>query len=167
MAAKKKPTAKQLAARAKFVKMVRERAAAKKAGKKIAGKKVAAKKVAKKKVATKYHKDTKSHNVNIRVVSGVGNVNKFARVVFTRYTTKYGKRVLKNTPLDIITQIYPSIPKDYTPISDKGVIIYKGKKQKFNYKTEKGEQIDYIIFDDQNYSISKQVARLSALSELF
>jgi len=44
--------------------------------KKISGmpkKKVAKKKVAKKKVAKKsnYHKDTKSHNVNIKVVSGI------------------------------------------------------------------------------------------------
>ena len=85
MAAKKKPTAKQLAARAKFVKMVRERAAAKKAGKKIAGKKSAAKKVAKKKVATKYHKDTKSHNVNIRVVSGVGNAAAIQRLKNLNY----------------------------------------------------------------------------------
>ena len=46
--APKKPSAKQLAARAKFVKMVRARAAAKK---KAAPKKVAAKKAAKKKVA--------------------------------------------------------------------------------------------------------------------
>jgi len=39
--------------------------------KKISG--IAKKKIAKKKVAKKsnYHKDTKSHNVNIRVVSGI------------------------------------------------------------------------------------------------
>ena len=63
--ATKKPSAKQLAARAKFVKMVRAKAAAKK---KAAPKKVAAKK------ATKLHKDTKSHNVNVSVVSGIYNL---------------------------------------------------------------------------------------------
>ncbi len=90
MAAKKKPTAKQLAARAKFVKMVRARAAAKKAGKKIAGKKKGAykkpklfkptksqtKAAAKRLVKQATHKDTKSHNVNIRVVSGVDSIKK-------------------------------------------------------------------------------------------
>lgn len=50
MPVKKKPTAKQLAARKKFVEMVRAKAKAKK--------------------IASTHKDTKSHNVNIRVVSG-------------------------------------------------------------------------------------------------
>lgn len=50
MPVKKKPTAKQLAARKKFVQMVRAKAKAKK--------------------IASTHKDTKSHNVNIRVVSG-------------------------------------------------------------------------------------------------
>ena len=59
MAAKKKPSAAQLAARAKFVAMVRAKSKAKKS---------ATKKAATKKAST--HKDTKSHNVNIRVVSG-------------------------------------------------------------------------------------------------
>lgn len=51
MPVKKKPTAKQLAARKKFVEMVRAKARAKK-------------------IATT-HKDTKSHNVNVKVVSGM------------------------------------------------------------------------------------------------
>lgn len=51
MPVKKKPTAKQLAARKKFVEMVRARAKAKK-------------------IASP-HKDTKSHNVNVKVVSGM------------------------------------------------------------------------------------------------
>jgi len=50
MPIKKKPTAKQLAARKKFVEMVRAKAKAKKAAAK--------------------HTDTKSHNVNVKVVSG-------------------------------------------------------------------------------------------------
>lgn len=78
MAAKKKPSAAQLAARAKFVAMVRAKSKAKKsATKKSTVKKAAPKKAAKKKVATKKtatHKDTKSHNVNIRVMSGMGDV---------------------------------------------------------------------------------------------
>jgi hypothetical protein len=80
MAAKKKPSAAQLAARAKFVAMVRAKSKAKKSAtvKKSAPKKKATvKKSAPKKVATKKstHKDTKSHNVNIRVVSGVDITN--------------------------------------------------------------------------------------------
>lgn len=50
MPVKKKPTAKQLAARKKFVEMVRAKAKAKK--------------------IASTHKDTKSHNVNVKVVSG-------------------------------------------------------------------------------------------------
>lgn len=51
MPVKKKPTAKQLAARKKFVQMVRAKAKAKK--------------------IASTHKDTKSHNVNVKVVSGM------------------------------------------------------------------------------------------------
>ncbi len=65
MATKKKPSAAQLAARAKFIEMVRAKSKAKKS----ATKKASTKKASTKKVAT--HKDTKSHNVNIKVVSGV------------------------------------------------------------------------------------------------
>lgn len=61
MATKKKPSAAQLAARKKFVEMVRAKAKAKKSTTKKAKPSV-------KKSST--HKDTKSHNVNIRVVSG-------------------------------------------------------------------------------------------------
>lgn len=96
-------TAKQKAARAKFKAIVKEASKLRKKnpkltqaqavkqawaisyGKKRAGvgavKKKAAKKKAatkkkaapKKKTATSYHKDTKSHNVNIRVISGIDN----------------------------------------------------------------------------------------------
>lgn len=72
MAAKKKPSAAQLAARAKFVAMVRAKSKAKKSATKKATVKKAAPKKAAKKTAT--HKDTKSHNVNIRVMSGMGDV---------------------------------------------------------------------------------------------
>ena len=71
MATKKKPSAKQLAARAKFVKMVRARAAAKKAGKKV---------------AAGTHKDTKSHNVNIRVVSGLDKITRKGRKTIVHYS---------------------------------------------------------------------------------
>jgi hypothetical protein len=76
MPVKKKPSPAQLAARAKFVAMVRAKSKAKKSATKKSAlkKKAAPKKVAKKKVATKKastHKDTKSHNVRINVVSGV------------------------------------------------------------------------------------------------
>ena len=62
--------------------------AIKAASKQIAGvapkkkptKKAAVKKVAAKKAISKMHKDTKSHNVNIRVVSGVGSNNNIYKV---------------------------------------------------------------------------------------
>jgi len=83
MAAKKKPSAAQLAARAKFVAMVRAKSKAKKsATKKATVKKAAPKKAAKKKVATKKastHKDTKSHNVRISVVSGTNASEQFVK----------------------------------------------------------------------------------------
>jgi hypothetical protein len=72
MPVKKKPSPAQLAARAKFVAMVRAKAAAKKkAAPKVGAvkKKVAPKKVVAKKMDS--HKDNKSHNVNIRVISGI------------------------------------------------------------------------------------------------
>jgi len=106
MAAKKKPSAAQLAARAKFVAMVRAKSKAKKsATKKATVKKTAPKKAAKKKVATKKastHKDTKSHNVRISVVSGVNPyaINEIQRL--TRYNDELqkfienGKNKLKN-----------------------------------------------------------------------
>ena len=88
-------TAKQKAARAKFKAIVKEASKLRKKnpkltqaqavkqawaisyGKKRAGvgavkKKAAKKKAAKKKSASSVHKDTKSHNVNIRVMSGIG-----------------------------------------------------------------------------------------------
>ena len=54
---------------------VKKKAAKKKAVKKVARKKVSRKKVgAVSKRATTMHKDTKSHNVNIKVMSGLGKV---------------------------------------------------------------------------------------------
>lgn len=84
MAAKKKPSAAQLAARAKFVAMVRAKSKAKKsATKKTTVKKAAPKKAAKKKVVKKMatHKDTKSHNVRINVVSGIDNIDRLRQAV--------------------------------------------------------------------------------------
>lgn len=95
MPAKKKPSPAQLAARAKFVAMVRAKSKAKKsATKKATVKKAAPKKAAKKKVATKKastHKDTKSHNVRINVVSGVNPyvINEIQRL------TKYNDELQK------------------------------------------------------------------------
>jgi hypothetical protein len=52
--------------------------------KKKAAKKVVRKKVARKK-ATTMHKDTKSHNVNIRVMSGLNGVGKFKKDLIKSY----------------------------------------------------------------------------------
>jgi hypothetical protein len=71
MPVKKKPSAAQLAARAKFVKMVRAKAAAKK---KAAPKKIAAKKVAGLDKITKKGKKTTVHYSR---VSGVGSVQEY------------------------------------------------------------------------------------------
>lgn len=100
MAAKKKPSAAQLAARAKFVAMVRAKSKAKKsATKKTTVKKAAPKKAAKKKVVTKKastHKDTKSHNVRISVVSGVNPyaINEIQRL--TRYNDELQRFIINS-----------------------------------------------------------------------
>jgi len=100
MAAKKKPSAAQLAARAKFVAMVRAKSKAKKsATKKATVKKAKPKKEAKKKVATKKastHKDTKSHNVRISVVSGVNPyaINEIQRL--TRYNDELQRFIINS-----------------------------------------------------------------------
>jgi hypothetical protein len=80
MPVKKKPSPAQLAARAKFVKMVRAKAAAKKkAAPKVGAvkKKTTPKKVAVKKMDS--HKDNQSHNVKISVLSGVNNIMELKR----------------------------------------------------------------------------------------
>jgi hypothetical protein len=80
MPVNKKPSPAQLAARAKFVAMVRAKAAAKKkAAPKVGAvkKKSAPKKVAAKKM--NIHKDNKSHNVKISVLSGVNNIMELKR----------------------------------------------------------------------------------------
>lgn len=121
--AKKKPSAAQLAARAKFVKMVRAKAAAKKAaakktiGKKAA-KKAAPKKAAKKaapKKATAKHIDTKSHNVNIRVVSGIGSLTSKANDILK---DKYGKLATKKL-VEKTKRGKKSIQKEMTAIAAK------------------------------------------------
>lgn len=118
------------------------------------------------KKTSEMHTDTKSHNVNIRVVSGTGN---YAQIIFTRYTKKYGKRVTKNTPLDIVVTggSFKNVENFGSPINSNGTYIYKSKKEKFNFGNEKGELIRFLIPDDENYSKHKYTAKLSALSELF
>ena len=69
-------------------------------GKKVSGVKTkkkatkkASKKVTKKKATPKsYHKDTKSHNVNVKVVSGIGAIKKTA---LTHLKDSYGKISIK------------------------------------------------------------------------
>lgn len=70
-----KKAPKKVAEVGKVKKSAPKKKAAKKVVKKAAPKKKAAKKSVAKKSATKssYHKDTKSHNVNIRVISGINN----------------------------------------------------------------------------------------------
>lgn len=83
MPTKKKPTPAQLAARKKFVEMVRAKAKAKKA--------------TTKKAST--HKDTKSHNVNVKVVSGLDSVKRRGNKTQVNYSRMSGieKVIFKNT----------------------------------------------------------------------
>lgn len=62
-------------------------------GKKVSGVKKSVKKATKKKTTPKsYHKDSKSHNVNIKVVSGIkGLPLEFTMKEAQEYTTKRGK----------------------------------------------------------------------------
>ena len=85
---KLKPSLKQLAARRKFVAMVRKKAKAKKRDQ-LGSVGAVAKKTTKKKTG-QYHKDTKSHNVNIRVVSGLDKVTRKGRKTAVHYTRMSG-----------------------------------------------------------------------------
>jgi uncharacterized protein YjgD (DUF1641 family) len=114
MPVKKKPSPAQLAARAKFVAMVRARAAAKKKAapkvgavkKKAAPKKVTAKKVVAKKMDS--HKDNKSHNVNIRVLSGLDKITRKGKKTTVHYSRLNG--IAKPTPT--IQKLSKSIATD-------------------------------------------------------
>lgn len=133
-------TAKQKAARAKFKAIVKEASKLRKKnpkltqaqavkqawaisyGKKRAGvgavkKKAAPTKVkAKKRAATEMHTDTKSHNVNIRVVSGIGSIKKSAETLLKNQygnlaarklseSTKRGKRKIQKQMSEIAAKI--------------------------------------------------------------
>ncbi len=120
-------TAKQKAARAKFKAIVKEASKLRKKnpkltqaqavkqawaisyGKKRAGvaavKKKAAKKVVKKKATTSVHKDTKSHNVNIRVMSGI------AKITGVPHKAKYYIKYKQNS-IDRV-EYFDKLPKGY------------------------------------------------------
>jgi hypothetical protein len=74
----------------------------KKSGKAIAGKRIvkksAPKKSTPKKVATKKstHKDTKSHNVNIRVVSGINNIDRLKQAIRTKEGLESNLKIFKS-----------------------------------------------------------------------
>ena len=89
-----------------------KKAAPKKAAKKAAFKK-AAKKAAPKKMAK--HIDTKSHNVNIRVVSGIGSLTSKAKELLK---DKYGKLASKKL-IEKTKRGKKSIQKEMTAIAAK------------------------------------------------
>ena len=89
-----------------------KKAAPKKAAKKAAPKK-AAKKAAHKKMAK--HIDTKSHNVNIRVVSGIGSLTSKAKELLK---DKYGKLASKKL-IEKTKRGKKSIQKEMTAIAAK------------------------------------------------
>lgn len=76
--------------------------AAKKAAPKKAVKKTVKRKVAgPKKPVTKTHKDTKSHNVNIRVVSGYDNIDKYKTLCRQENDLKRGIEYRKQCLIDL------------------------------------------------------------------
>lgn len=94
--------------------------AIKAASKQIAGvapkkkptKKAAVKKVAAKKAISKMHKDTKSHNVNIRVVSGVGaktQAGAIRNIFMKRNLRKAGFNVPTEIATNDLQKIYKAI----------------------------------------------------------
>ena len=94
-----------------------KKAAPKKAAKKAAAKKAAPKKSAKKAAPKKMakHIDTKSHNVNIRVVSGIGSLTSKAKELLK---DKYGKLASKKL-IEKTKRGKKSIQKEMTAIAAK------------------------------------------------
>ena len=100
---KLKPSLKQLAARRKFVAMVRKKAKAKKRDQ-LGSVGAVAKKTTKKKTKTpakSIHKDTNSHNVKIHVVSGIGA----AKTQVGAIRMVYMKRKLRNAGFSVPAEI--------------------------------------------------------------
>ena len=105
-AAPKKKAAKKAAPKKAAKKLVKKKAAPKKKAAKKAAPKKAAKKVVKKaapKRSVSLHKDTKSHNVNIRVVSGIGKVAKLTLEELNKAISKYYqyKEIIDNINKDL------------------------------------------------------------------
>jgi hypothetical protein len=146
MPVKKKPSPAQLAARAKFVAMVRAKSKAKKS----ATKKAAPKKAAPKKVATKKstHKDTKSHNVNIRVVSGIGDV--------MRKNLDYG--AIYDTSLQIYLVKFANLSFSLWAVTSEGL--------KKALKHPEGKNQSPIVYRVKNWGIPKfEKMKLSELKD--
>lgn len=120
------------------------------------------------------HKDTKSHNVNIRVLSGskkmIGNVNRYHSIIFTKYSKKFGKRVLlKNSFQTIVLDIESKEPyKGSTPIVEKGTMVYMLKPEKFSYDNgdTTGTSI-YFSIPSNDFENAKNIAKMIAKSILY
>ena len=112
---KLKPSLKQLAARRKFVAMVRKKAKAKKRDQ-LGSVGAVAKKTAKKKTG-QYHKDTKSHNVNIRVVSGLDKVVKKGTKTAVLYTN-FSRKISGLFDTSVINDI-DQLKKEYFVLAKK------------------------------------------------
>lgn len=123
-------------------------------------KKAAKKKVAKKKTATKkssYHKDTKSHNVNIRVVSGV--------------------RKKKISGLDGVSRKGKKTIVKYSRISGLDKIVRKGKKTNVHYSRIMGipsysdpdaaREIELYADNDSRLYFSRKLPILKNLQKKF
>ncbi len=154
MPVKKKPSPAQLAARAKFVAMVRAKAAAKKKAapkvgavkKKSAPKKVAAKKVVAKKMDS--HKDNKSHNVNIRVISGLKKLSG-VEPHKAKYYIEYKKSGVSTI------EYFDKLPKDLYYAAGYQDPKLKGKAYVTKF-TDSGTSLIPLLFTKNNIQVKKK-----------
>lgn len=138
-------------------KAVKKKAASKKVAKKIATPK-GKKPMQDKKAVKSYHKDTKSHNVNIRVVSGLHRINGIEPSDFTRINNDtYGNPRYVIHFLQLLNdqeRMIPSIDEKYR------VALKKGKKlggKKFSNKQYGGG----IVFQSYDiYGLSEKLDKL-------
>jgi hypothetical protein len=154
MPVKKKPSPAQLAARAKFVAMVRAKAAAKKKAapkvgavkKKAAPKKVTAKKVVAKKMDN--HKDNKSHNVNIRVISGLKKLSG-VEPHKAKYYIEYKKSGVSTI------EYFDKLPKDLYYAAGYQDAKLKGKAY-ITRLTDSGTTLIPLLFTKNNIQVKKK-----------
>ena len=108
-------------------------------------KKKADKKKSEPKKSSSYHKDTKSHNVNIRVISGIGN-DKMIRKLSSKFLKLTGHN-----------QLAKDVLKEYIPISNVIKAVDYAVKEKF------------VQVENGNFSkeLKNKVAKTKAMWETY